>query len=323
MRKPHEWLLDASIYFSFDRSGYARHARTWPGFSDPLLTGGEQPLVGLITGGSRGIGAAAVERLRTLGHQVITCGRSPGQGQRDYLSLDTSDWAAGQQAVRELPSLDFVGLNAGAMPDRFTRNADGVELQMASQLFGHFLLVRNLLRTGRLRPGARILWMSSGGMYLQRLHLRHLLENQDYDKVATYANVKRAQVVLNEEMARMPEFNGVGCYAMHPGWVDTAGLRAAIPTFWRWTHQRLRTPEQGADTLVWLAARPSEASARVASPRLVSGALYFDRRRVSPCLVPGTRASAVQRKRLLAQIEHFLAPYTEPPGLSGEQAAVG
>ena len=317
MRRPHEWLLDASIYFSFDSSGYERHARRWPGFADPLREGGSRPLTGLITGGSRGIGAAAAARLRGMGHRVITCGRSPGGGEADYLSLDTGDWAAVQRAASELPELDFVGLNAGGMPERLARNADGVELQMASQLFGHFLLVRNLARLGRLRPGARVVWMTSGGMYTQRLHIEHLFDNEAYDKVATYANVKRAQAVVNAEMAWMPDFQGIGCYAMHPGWVDTVGVREALPGFWRWTRGRLRTPEQGADTLVWLAARPEEGSPGLVSPPLASGALYFDRRRVSPYLLPGTREAAGVRTQLLAWLEHCLAPYTAASSAPG------
>ncbi len=311
MRTPYAWLLDASVYFSFDRTGYARHARTWPGFRDPLREGPAGALTGLVTGGTRGIGAAAVERLRELGHRVLTCGRGGGASGTDHWQLDISDWSAVQQVVEHLPSLDFVALNAGGMPEHFRVNADGVELQMASQLFGHFLLVRSLARAGRLRSGARIIWMSSGGMYTQRLHLRNLFADEGYEKVATYANVKRAQVVLNAEMARMSDFREIGCYAMHPGWVDTEGLRDAMPRFWQWTQGRLRTPEQGADTLVWLAARPSEQEQpRLASPPLESGALYFDRRQVSPYLWPRTRESASERQRLFDLLEAYWAPYS-------------
>ncbi|ABM62096.1 SDR family NAD(P)-dependent oxidoreductase [Halorhodospira halophila] len=310
MRKPHEWLLDASIYFSFDRSGSERHARTWPGFRDRLRSGPDEALTGLVTGGSRGIGAAAVHRLRGMGHRVLSCGRSEQAEDTDYRTLDTGDWAAVARTVETLPPLDFIALNAGAMPERFTLNADGVELQMASQLFGHYLLVHNLARAGKLREGARVVWMSSGGMYLQRLHLRHLFENDRYDKVATYANVKRAQTIVNAQMARMPLFRNVGCFAMHPGWVDTAGVREAIPGFWRWTQGRLRTPEQGADTLVWLVTRASSGEgAADASSALESGGFYFDRRRVSPYLVPGTRETATEREALLEYLERLLAPY--------------
>ncbi len=311
MRTPSDWILDTSIYFSFDRSGFERHARSWPGFRDRLRSAPEEALAGLVTGGSRGIGAAAVQRLRGLGHRVLSCGRSPGDGEADYWVLDTGDWSAVARVAESLPPLDFVALNAGGMPERFTRNADGIELQMASQLFGHYLLVRNLAQAEKLREGARIVWMSSGGMYLQRLHLRHLFENDRYDKVATYANVKRAQAIVNAQMARMPLFRHVGCFAMHPGWVDTPGVREAIPGFWRWTRGRLRSPEQGADTLVWLAARadgprgPAEASA---GPE--SGGFYFDRRRVSPYLVPGTYESLAERRKLLALIDDLVAPYT-------------
>ncbi len=314
MRKPHEWLLDASIYFSFDRSGFERHARTWPGFRDRLREGPQEALTGLITGGSRGIGAAAVERLRGMGHRVLSCGRGAGTGDPDYRTLDTGDWAAVARAGETLPPLDFVALNAGGMPEQFTRNADGVELQMASQLFGHYLLVHNLASSGRLREGARVIWMSSGGMYLQRLHLRHIFENERYDKVATYANVKRAQTIVNAQMARMPLFRDVDCCAMHPGWVDTAGVREAIPGFWRWTRGRLRSPEQGADTLVWLAARAGGPSGAEVSSAPESGGFYFDRRSVSPYLVPGTREPLAERRQLLELIDRLLAPYRDGGG---------
>ncbi len=305
-----DWLRDASIFYAFDRTGFERHAERRPAFQEPLRDAASQPLMGLVTGGSRGIGQAAVERLRGLGHRVLTCGRSPGGGgDPDYLALDTSDWGAVSRLADELPALDFLALNAGGMPERFETNAQGVEMQMASQLFGHFLLARNLVSLGKLKPGSRIVWMSSGGMYLKRLHLDHLFENEHYSKVETYANVKRAQVVVNREMAEVPEFQGIDCLAMHPGWVDTAGIQAAIPGFWRLTRNRLRTPEQGADTLVWLVARPPAAELGGGAPGLRSGALYFDRRETRAHLFPWTRERLTDRLRLLELLEEQLAPY--------------
>ncbi len=57
---------------------------------------------------------------------------------------------------------------------------------------------------------------------------------------------------------------------MHPGWADTPGLRTALPGFSRVVGPLLRTPEEGADTIVWLAAAPDAAD--------LSGLFFLDRR---------------------------------------------
>jgi len=291
--------MSRRVLYIFDRPGFERHARLREAFHDPLARAPQQPLTGFVTGGSSGIGAAAVRTLRKLGHRVLTCGRRPSGADPDYRMLDLADWTAVASLVDSLPALDFIGLNAGGMPDQFSTNRQGVELQFASQLFGHYLLAHNLVTSGRLGPGGRIIWMSSGGMYLARLHFEHVFESPGYDKVRTYANVKRAQVVLNEEMARLDIFAAIGCYAMHPGWVDTPGVKSAIPGFHRLTRGRLRTPDEGADTLVWLAARSGS--------NLPSGAFFFDREPVRTYAVPFTRESEETRARLLPLLNTQLA----------------
>ena len=59
---------------------------------------------------------------------------------------------------------------------------------------------------------------------------------------------------------------------MHPGWADTSALRVAMPDFHKSNQATLRTPAQGADTIVWLASSPSVAQQ--------SGNFYFDRAEV-------------------------------------------
>ena len=56
---------------------------------------------------------------------------------------------------------------------------------------------------------------------------------------------------------------------MHPGWADTPGIKSSIPTFQRIMRPLLRTPEQGADTIVWLAAADEPG----ADHRAASGAI--------------------------------------------------
>ena len=70
---------------------------------------------------------------------------------------------------------------------------------------------------------------------------------------------------------------------MHPGWADTPGIRAGLPGFARVMGPVLRTPEQGADTAVWLAAAPGG--------RRDDGRFWLDRRPRWEHKVPWTRLS--------------------------------
>jgi dehydrogenase/reductase SDR family member 12 len=77
---------------------------------------------------------------------------------------------------------------------------------------------------------------------------------EDYNGTEQYARAKRAQVTLNEMWAEKFGDRGIIFHALHPGWADTPGVDRRAPTFAKVMGPFLRTPEQGADTLVWLAA---------------------------------------------------------------------
>jgi len=92
-------------------------------------------------------------------------------------------------------------------------------------------------------------------MYTQRLDPAALqMTPRGYRGVTAYARAKRAQVALSREWARRLAGTGITFHAMHPGWVDTPGIAAALPGFHRVMWPLLRTPGEGADTIVWLAA---------------------------------------------------------------------
>ena len=77
---------------------------------------------------------------------------------------------------------------------------------------------------------------------------------------------------------------------MHPGWSDTPGLAESLPGFYRVMRPLLRTPEQGMDTIVWLATHPD--------PAAIDGRLFLDRRPRPFDRVPSTRLSGTDRRRL-------------------------
>jgi len=107
--------------------------------------------------------------------------------------------------------------------------------------------------------------MSSGGMYGAALRTddpQYLEES--FSGSQAYARTKRMQVALARSWADELADDGTTVHSMHPGWVDTPGVAAYLPKFRAVTLPFMRTPDQGADTMVWLAAAPlpSDSSGR-------------------------------------------------------------
>ena len=132
----------------------------------------------------------------------------------------------------------------------------------------------------RLEAGEHLIWVSSGGMYTQRLKVDALdAPEVGFDGVVAYARTKRAMVVVSEQLASRLTPKGIAVHAMHPGWADTPGVESSIPGFWKLTQAILRTPDEGADT-VWLVPRSGTRG---------PGRFWFDRQARSPFLL-GKRA---------------------------------
>ena len=162
-------------------------------------------------------------------------------------------------------------LNAGALTHEYTVTGEGNETTLATHVLSPFLLTRALRPLLEASAPSRVIVVASGGMYTEPLDVDALdPEPAAYDGTKAYARCKRAQVVLAEEWTRDLLDTGITVNAMHPGWADTPGLRAALPGFSRVVGPLLRTPEEGADTIVWLAAAPDAAD--------LSGLFFLDRR---------------------------------------------
>jgi dehydrogenase/reductase SDR family protein 12 len=184
--------------------------------------------------------------------------------------------------------------NAGVLPPERTLSDDGIELTFATNVVGPFLLTELLLPMLKDSAPARVINVSSGGMYSQKLRPGDLqMEHGDFDSTTAYARTKRAEVILTEELAKRLEGSGVVVHSMHPGWADTPGVRSSLPRFYGLMKPLLRTAEQGADTIVWLGA--------AAEPAQSSGGFWHDRRRRPTHLLPWTHESDEDRARLWAE----------------------
>jgi len=312
---PHDTLdkvLDAAVLPGFANVGYRLRRHAWDDAALERMDG----RVALVTGATSGLGLATATGLARLGAAVRLLARDAARGERararvvertgnpdvEVTLCDLSDLGdvrrfAAALAARE-PRLDVLVNNAGVLPAQRTVTADGLELTFATNVAAPFLLTKLLL--GPLRAGApaRIVNVSSGGMYAQRLHAGDLqMERGEFDGTVAYARSKRAELALTQLWAQRLEGTGVVVHAMHPGWVDTPGLRSSLPTFHRVAHPLLRTPEQGADTIVWLAA--------AAEPGRSTGGFWHDRRRRPAHRLPWTRESAAEREALWAACERL------------------
>jgi NAD(P)-dependent dehydrogenase (short-subunit alcohol dehydrogenase family) len=179
--------------------------------------------------------------------------------------------------------------------DSLQRTPEGLEVTFATHVAGPFLLTRLLLP--RLGDAGRVVTVSSGGMYPVKLDVDELERPRQFDGLRAYALAKRAQVVLAELFAERAAGTNLRFDVMHPGWADTTAVRASLPRFHRLMQDRLRSPSEGADTVIWLAAsrRIPEGSAR----------FWFDRQVQPKHLVPWTRESQAERNKLWSTLERL------------------
>ena len=294
-------VAEATVVLSFSRIGIGLRRRMEEWGDPPPMNG----RVALVTGSTSGIGLAIALALAGLGADVHLVGRDPGRGAtaldaveaagpgRAHLHLiDLSDPSAVAALGRSIGDgterLDALVHNAGALTRTYQATVDGVERTLATHVLGPYLLtaaVAPLLFSSVPRPDdsarapATIVTVSSGGMYSERFDLDALEAGPaGYDGVAAYARAKRAQVELAEAWAERFAPAGVASFAMHPGWVDTPGLTEGLPRFRAVVRPLLRTPAEGADTAVWLAAGGPEMASRAAATTPMTSGFFHDRR---------------------------------------------
>jgi NAD(P)-dependent dehydrogenase (short-subunit alcohol dehydrogenase family) len=307
--------LEASVIGSFTRLGIGmrRRSQRW----DPLLGAGVGRHV-LVTGANRGLGLATAFALLVRGATVTISARDAERATlaRDGLvasvsstlgvaaadvatrvhavTLDLEDLASVRRAADDLaalPPLDVVVHNAGAMFAQRRETADGLERTYQVHLVGPFLLTTLLVPQLSRRDDARVILVSSGGMYTERLVVRRLDSPGGYRPSVAYARAKRGQVELTVELhRRLGAATGIAFHAMHPGWARTPGLTASLPWFARIVGPLLRSPAQGADTTVHLALAD-----RAATP---GGAFWHDRQPRTTVRLRRTACEPVEREAL-------------------------
>ncbi len=231
----------------------------------------------ILTGSTQGIGRAAACALAKQGLNLALVCRDEAKGEAlaaelrkagaagkiDVLVCDFSSQqsirAAAAEALRRYPRIDILANNAGAIFTSRKTTADGLEATFATNHLGYFLFTNLLLDRLKASAPARIVNVASAAHGRASMHFDDLQLEKGWSSFGAYGQSKLANILFTFELARRLEGTGVTANCLHPGVVrtnfgrtDGGFLNIAI----RIGGLFFLTPEQGADTLVWLCTSP-------------------------------------------------------------------
>ncbi|GLU16476.1 hypothetical protein SLE2022_329090 [Rubroshorea leprosula] len=274
-------------YLNFTKNGFMEHSKKFRPEDMEISIEGKNCMV---TGANSGIGYATAEGLASRGATVYMVCRNKEKGEAalskiqsstgnsnvhlevcDLSSVSEIKSFATRFSSKDVPVHVLIN-NAGLLEHKQIITSEGYELNFAVNVLGTYAITESMLPLlEKAAPDARVITVSSGGMYTTPLtnDLQVEFSDENFDGVEQYARNKRVQVALTEKWAEMYKNKGIEFFSMHPGWAETPGVAKSLPSFEKKFSGKLRTSEEGADTVIWLALQPKE--------KLVSGAFYFDR----------------------------------------------
>jgi retinol dehydrogenase 12 len=245
----------------------------------------------VITGGTDGIGKAAAHALALQGARLLIHGRDPDKGARavaelkershnpaiEFLPADFSSLAdvrrLAETIIAHTPRIDVLINNAGAIFIKRTLSRDGYEMTFAVNHLAPFLLTHLLVDTLKSAEPARIVTTASHAHRGAKIAFEDLHAVRKYSAMSAYGSSKLANILFTRALAKRLEGTAVTATCLHPGFVRTSFGRnnevsPLLKNIFGFIARFARSPEKGAETLVYLATSQEVRGA--------SGGYYFD-----------------------------------------------
>ncbi len=259
----------------------------------------------VITGATSGIGQVAAERLAGMGARILLVARDKGRGEATLARLkalgpgaahgihyaDLSRLAEMKRVAAAIaaaePRIDVLINNAGAVYNRRRVTEDGLELTFATNHMSYFMMAQELRERLVASAPARVVNTASDAHRGAKLDFDDLQAARRYSGFRVYGRSKLCNILFTRELARRLAGTGVTANCLHPGFVATRfGDQSGGPLAYlvRFAKLFAITPEQGAETITYLASSPAVADA--------SGGYFYKCRPATPTAEAQDDASA-------------------------------
>lgn len=247
----------------------------------------------VITGATSGIGQVAAEKLAAMGARIVQVARDKERGQAAMARLkqiapgvthtiyyaDLSRLAEMKRVAAEIaqaePRIDVLMNNAGAMFGARQLTEDGLERTFALNHMSYFMMTQGLRDRLAASAPARVINTASDAhtsgtvdfddLQSEKAYRSSLADWLRYGGPAfkVYARSKLMNILYTRELARKLAGTGVTANSLHPGFVATrfGDQTGGLIGFGVGIAKRFAlTPEQGAETLVYLASSADVAT---------------------------------------------------------------
>ncbi len=194
----------------------------------------------IFTGGTDGMGRAAVERFAEMDADICLFGRNPDKTERvvgelkaagysgsisavqcDLSSLSQVRRAAGT-VLKQYPYIHYLINCAGINANRRQLSEDGFELNFAVNYLAPFLLTELLLERVKATPAGRIINVTSATQKLAELKFDDLQRENNWSLFASYAQAKLCLIMYGRNLAKRLQDTDTSINSLNPGYIRTS-----------------------------------------------------------------------------------------------------